>query len=282
MQRLGQHFLQNQSVLRKVAESLDVKAGDTIVEIGPGHGELTKELGDRLKVMGDSGAQTKLIAIERDEKLAEALKKYFPKVELHVGDALKILPDLTYHLNTPDASVGTPTLRRRSYSLIGNIPYYITGHLFRIIGELPNLPKQCVFTIQKEVAERACAKQGAMNKLSASMQLWANPEIVAIVPQEDFKPVPKVDSAIIKLTTKNLQLTKGAQEAYYNAVRVLFAQPRKTALNNIVESIKHQTEGMGKERVIAVLEKAGIDPKSRPQDLSIEQIMKLSSSLYHL
>jgi 16S rRNA (adenine1518-N6/adenine1519-N6)-dimethyltransferase len=281
MQKLGQHFLQNQSVLRTIAESVDLSINPTIIEIGPGHGELTDELlALSFELLGKNTPTPHIIAIEKDERLASALVKKFPQVEIVTGDVLKILPLFVARLIPEVPSPQSSKLKAQSYSIVGNIPYYITGHLLRIIGELPVLPAQCVFTIQKEVALRVCSAPPNMNRLAASVQFWAKPEIIAIVPRGDFKPVPKVDSAIIALVTSDKrQATSEERDAYYDAVRVLFAQPRKTVLNNILAGDMRQATSDKKLDAFQLLEKAGINPESRPQDLSVEQIISLAKTI---
>src|SRR6185369_6737037 len=204
MQKLGQHFLKNKSALRLIAEALDLKSDDTVIEIGPGHGELT-----------DVAADATWVAIEKDGELVKKLKEKFEnetRVEIIEGDALKILAEVTTRFSGA------------TYKIAGNIPYYITGHLLRVISELEEKPTRCVFTIQKEVAERIIAAPPHMNRLAASVQVWAKPKILKMLPAEDFSPPPKVDSAIIELVTRTVDGGgAGANEKYYAAVRMIFA-----------------------------------------------------------
>jgi len=313
--RLGQYFLVNLSVLRKIVASLEVAPGDTVIEIGPGHGELTGELlALRFELLGKDVENARIVVIEKDQRLAEELRQRFatePRIEIVTGDALKVLPSIVTHLfpnpsspksyNLKASAEGGSASGGQGYRLAGNIPYYITGHLLRIISELEHKPKQCVFTLQKEVAERICAKPPRANRLSVSVQYWAEPKIIAVVPREDFKPMPKVDSAILVCHSRvggNPETHREAvdsrlrgndtidRESYYRAVRVLFAQPRKTVLNNLVESMKYKGESMegdigtsGKKiGAMRILKQAGIDPKARPQNLSVEQIIALSKT----
>src|SRR3990167_3831319 len=199
MPRLGQHFLTDKNALKKIAGFLDLKEGDAVVEIGPGHGELTEQiLNNELRI---KNTEIKIIAIEKDEQLAESLRKKFEargNVEIICGDALKLLPSIIHN----------SLFIIHGYKLAGNIPYNITGKLLRTISELPEKPKISVFTIQKEVAERLVAKprgmnpvrsrprqqasatgtsgrpaSNGMNRLAASVQFWAEPEIALIIPR---------------------------------------------------------------------------------------------------
>jgi len=258
---LGQHFLTNRFYLNKIVDSLNVKGSDFVVEIGPGHGELTEVLAFRLQVLGKNW---KLITIEKDIKLVKFLKEKFSpdkNIEVVYGDALKILPSITK----------TQNLTPKTYKLIGNLPYYITGYLLRILGESEVKPKLIVFTIQKEVAQRICAKPPKMNLLAASVQFWAKPEIIGYIPKTAFSPQPKVDSAIIKLTP-DFSVNHKPQTKYYKLIKILFKQPRKTILNNLRET-KIANLSECREKLL----KIGINPNDRPQDLSIDQITNLSS-----
>ena len=272
---LGQHFLINKSKLSDIVEALDLKSGDTVIEIGPGHGELTDEL--RISARGGSAFggknnKLKIIAIEKDEPLFLFLRKKFfgdKDIEIIRGNALKIIPELTENFKP----------KIKGYKIAGNIPYYITGHLLRILGELKNKPSLIILTVQKEVAERICVLRRAqdkpkMNLLAASVQFWADPEIIGYVSRKDFQPPPEVDSAIIKLSPRiGVDLARTNAENYYRLVKILFKQPRKTILNNL----KPMAGDL--KSLIEKLELLGVDSNARPQDLSVENIKKLAESL---
>ena len=254
MKKLGQHFLKNRSALQKVASALAITPDDIIVEIGPGHGELTEFI--------IAAQPKKLILVEKDPSLCILLEKKFREEErIHIieGDALKILPDI----------INGPLRASENFKIAGNIPYYITGHLLRVIGESLKKPDQCAFTIQKEVAERICAQPPRMNRLAASVQFWAKPHIVAILKSTDFVPAPKVDSAILSLKT----VAHGPKdtESYFAILRKLFAQPRKTIGNNITAGTKQNTSTV-KEKLSLI----SIDPMARPQNLTIQDIYHIA------
>jgi len=249
--RLGQHFLKDKRVLEKISSVLRISSADTIVEIGPGHGELTEFLNLALP--------DKLFAIEKDSELADELAKNFPDAEIVVGDALKKLPALAEEL--------------KSYKLVGNIPYYITGKLLRVISELENKPKLIVLTIQKEVAERLAAKPPKMNLLAASVKFWGEPQIVKNISRHAFRPKPRVESAVIQITPLGTQRKKAETERYYKFIKALFKQPRKTILNNLANGFDKP-----KEDVEKILKSQGLEPKLRPQNLDIDTINNLSQS----
>ncbi len=267
---LGQHFLKNQSVVKMILDAIQPERGEIIFEVGAGHGELTRPLAEICHAHGCT-----LIAIEKDRQLALKLRtqSWAKEIEIITGDAL-----------TAFASGRASEIRRgKPYKIVGNIPYYLTGHLLRIISELATRPVRCIFMLQKEVAERLAAKPPTMNRLAASVQFWAKPEILAVVPKESFAPAPKVDSAILSLDVKKGRDASGgatetvaeaAAEAsrYYTTVRTLFAQPRKTVLNNLAA----KNPSVQKSEVASALRAIGIMPDLRPQNLPVEKIAAIA------
>ena len=292
-QKLGQHFLINEEKLKKVADALEINEGDVVIEIGPGHGELTQYLLE---------AGARVTALERDKALIDPLNKKSSAFanrgafEVIEGNALELLPmvveELSCHpgepcpepaewvaegsvVNETDSSATPPAggVARNdkhckiNYKIVGNIPYYITGYLLRVIESLDHKPTRVVMTIQKEVAERMCATVPHMNLLAASVRFWAEPVIVDIIPKKDFNPPPKVDSATVRLDVRQTEEVKG--DVYYAFIKKIFTQPRKTIANNLAGK-----EG-DKNAVADVLKRAGIDAKKRPQDLSMKDIYEL-------
>lgn len=258
MQKLGQHFLKDGAVLRAIGEAVEPRPSETIIEIGPGHGELTK-------VLREANSESHIIAIEKDANLGELLQKKFAGdeyIEIVKGDALELLPD----------TVRLKKLKAATYVVVGNIPYYITGRLLRTLGELNERPSRIVLTIQKEVAERICAEPPRMNRLAAIVQFWAEPKILRIVSRSAFKPEPDVDSAIIVLSTRGRASKTVGFPTYTEIVRKLFAQPRKTILNNLRATIPAQD-------VERALRAANVVPEQRPQDLTIEAIVDIAAHL---
>ena len=257
---LGQHFLINKKALLTVAESLKITEEETVIEVGPGHGELTDLL--------IASSAKKIIVIEKDHELAELLKEKYRSVgttqeladrlTVTEGDALKDLAPIIEGLKTP-------------YMLAGNIPYYITGYLLRIVGDIKKKPLRTVFTIQKEVALRIYAVAPDMNRLSACVQIWGTPHIAMKLKPNDFNPPPSIDSAIITIETKADSLTGVALTNYYETVGILFQQPRKTILNNLADGFN-----IPKEKALAILAEAQLLGTERPENLNIETIQKIS------
>lgn len=253
---LGQNFLKSKPALKKIAEALDLQLKEEVVEVGPGEGQLTEEL---LKF------QIQLTAIEKDYRLAPQLaEKYKGTVKILEGDILEELPKIAKKYRT----------RNKNYKLIGNIPYYLTGKLLRLIPDLAKPPEVCVFTIQKEVADRICAGPNELSLISAAIQGWGQPKKLFNLKKELFSPKPKVDSATIRIDLKN----EMAGDNYYQLLQHLFRQPRKTLGNNL-KSLWEE-KNIKKEEGIEILKSIGISENLRAQNLSPEIIKKLADIVY--
>lgn len=196
---MGQNFLIDENIVRKIVKAANIKKSDVIVEIGPGTGILTKELALCAK---------KVVAIEKDEKLAKKLD--IKNVEVITGDALVKIHDI-----------------KGPYKVVANIPYYITSFLIRTLLELENKPKDIILLIQKEVAKRICSKEN--NLLSLSVKYYAKAEIIDYVSKNCFFPKPKVDSAIIKITPNKRE----KNDSLFKLIKKGFSHPRKTLINNL-------------------------------------------------
>jgi 16S rRNA (adenine1518-N6/adenine1519-N6)-dimethyltransferase len=252
--RLGQNFLIDKRILGKIIEIAELSKNDIVLEVGPGIGNLTKELAKRVK---------KVIAIEKDKRMVEILKKEvnFPNVQIVYGDILKI--DLKSY-----------KLKAGSYKIVANIPYYLTSRLIRKFLELENKPKLIVLMVQKEVAQRICAKPPKMNLLAVSVQFYAKPEIVSFVSKNSFWPRPKVDSAIIKikpLIDAGRRLINA--DLFFKIVKAGFSQPRKQLINNLSKNL-----GIDKMKIREWLFKNNIKPKQRAENLTIKNWLKLTNS----
>lgn len=266
-EKLGQHFLKNEEILRFITSRACKDKNETILEIGPGHGELTSFLIE--KVVSDHAK--KIISIEKDPELFQFVTKRFEKeikegiFQIIEGDARILLPQISETLTSP-------------FSLVGNIPYYLTSFLFRIISELPNKPRTSTFLIQKEVAERACAKENDTNLLSASLGVWADTEILLYVPKNDFSPPPEVDSAVIQLVTHG-RYTENERSSFFSLLPILFQQPRKTVLNNLKPFF--ETKKLKKEDILLFFSSYKLKENIRPQNLQVLHIIQLAKMLYN-
>ncbi len=209
---LGQHFLHNPFYLNTVADAADIKEGETVLEIGPGEGALTEKLLER-------GAN--VIALEKDSRLIEGLRKKFSGKDLEVieGDALEF--DISNYA-------------LKDYKVVGNIPYYISGALFKKFLTTEHQPSRLVFLVQKEVAQRI-ARSKKESILSLSVKAYGNPKYIKTVPAGAFSPPPKVDSAILLI--ENISRTnfknKKHEEKFFELVKKGFSQKRKLLRNTL-------------------------------------------------
>ncbi|MEK7579663.1 MAG: 16S rRNA (adenine(1518)-N(6)/adenine(1519)-N(6))-dimethyltransferase RsmA [Patescibacteria group bacterium] len=257
---LGQNFLINPRILDKIVKTAEISKEDIILEVGPGTGNLTEKLAETLRQRSGQGAG-RIIAIEKDRRLIEPLKEKFKNtnVEIVEGDILKFKNQI---LNFKD----------NKYKIVGNIPYYITSRFLRTIFEKWPRPKLVVLTIQKEVAQRIVAKPPHMNLLAVSIQFFAEPKIISYISKENFRPIPKVDSAIIKLTPRSKFYILNSK-SFFNVVRAGFSQKRKLLVSNLEKS------GFNKNSLTANFKKLGINPESRAENLSIGEWIELSKIL---
>ena len=247
---LGQNFLFDPSILRRIVEVAGVTPADTVVEIGPGHGRLTRLLSERA---------ARVIAIELDQGLYERLNAelgYYHNVTLVRGDALKY----------PFGELG-------HFKVVANIPYYLTTRLLFALLESGKALKSMTLTLQKEVAERIVAGPGtkAYGVLSVSVQYRAVAELKFVIPAGAFRPVPKVDSAVIHMQTRDVPPVLVRDERlFWRVVRGAFSQRRKTvsnALRPLFPDIKENLSSLG------------IEPTRRPETLSIKEFALIADSL---
>lgn len=256
---MGQHFLRCVWVTSTMVHAADLSKEDTVLEVGPGTGALTRSLAARAK---------RVIAVEKDEQLARSLTQSLSRekifnVTVVSADILKFLAD---------SSVKS-VLRGAGFKVVSNIPYYLTSRLFRELFE-KNRPELIVMTIQKEVAGRICAKPPKMNLLGVSVQVFGTPKIVKTVPRSCFLPPPQVQSAIIKISNISDKLLVGAgltDGEFFAATKVIFGGRRKTLLNNI-------STGLGKETAKTVLAASDIAPQTRAGELSLGKILLLAKA----
>ena len=246
--RLGQNFLIDKSVLRKIIETANLSLKDTILEIGPGLGILTIELAKKAK---------QVIAVEKDKRMCEILKevlKDYKNIKIINQDILRFNPYALYP---------------KSYILIGNLPYYITSPVIRKFLEINppagEPPKETILMVQKEVAQRIVAKPLRMNLLAVAVQFYAKAEIVSYVRKKSFYPQPKVDSAIIKIVPQ--PIPKINTKKFFQLVKTGFSSKRKMLKNNL------QLEE-------SILKKIKINPKTRAENLSIQDWLKLYDEIY--
>lgn len=257
---LGQNFLIDGNIVRKICEEGEISKEDDILEIGPGIGTLTEEL---------SYKANKVVAVELDKSLFPILDETLAgcnNVEIVPGDILKIdLPKLF-----------SEKFESENIKIVANLPYYITTPIIgRLLEEELDIDSILVM-VQSEVAERMKASPGTKDygSLSVFVQYYTDPEIVLSVPKTTFMPRPNVDSAVIKLKIRKEKIELKDREIFFKVVKAAFFQRRKTILNSLSSGLKTD-----KATIRAILEKVDIDPKLRAENLTIEDFSKISAIL---
>jgi 16S rRNA (adenine1518-N6/adenine1519-N6)-dimethyltransferase len=252
--KLGQNFLHDPFALESIVSAAGINSTDTVLEIGPGLGSLTRYL---------AVSAREVVAVELDPDLLPPLKAVLaPHQNVRVihGDILKLSP--------ASLIVGN------DYLVVANIPYYITSAVIRHLLENDPKPRHIVLTIQKEVAERICASPGDMSLLALSVQVYGAPHIAARIPAEAFFPAPKVDSAVLSIDIyPSPQIPNELLDTFFRLIKAGFSQKRKT-LRNSLSSGLHIPPAAAEELLI----QANIDSKRRAETLSIEEWRRLSET----
>jgi len=260
---LGQNFLIDGNIVRKIVRSADIGKDDYVLEIGPGMGTLTEELALNAK---------KVIALEIDERLrpvlAETLDPY-DNVEVVYGDVLKL----------PLREIIEEKCGGQPVKVVANLPYYVTTPIIgRLIEE--NLPlKSISVMVQKEVADRMVAKPHTKDygSLTLFVGFYTEPQIMMKVPKTVFMPQPKIDSSVIRLNVKK-DLPDTNRDSYFKLVRAAFSKRRKTLINAL------STYGLeaDKEEIREALKRAGIQETLRGEDLDMDDYIRLARELPNL
>ncbi len=260
--RLGQHFLISQKALQKIIQTAEISKKDIVLEIGPGLGILTQELAQRAK---------KVIAVEKDKRMVTRLQetlKDHQNVEIIHNDILKILRDSPSDTVLESRTV-SEGLSLKKYKVVANIPYYLTSPLIRLFLESARPPQEMILLIQKEVAQRICAKPPKMSLLAVAVQFYSQPKIISYVSKKSFWPRPKVDSAIIKISQikkpKNIN-----PEKFFRIVKAGFASPRKQLINNLFQKLN-----LDRGKIKKALTQCRLDIQVRAENLSVEDWLKL-------
>ncbi len=248
--RFGQNFLQDEWVLQKIVRHIAPKTQDYLVEIGPGQGALTDKLISHCHHLT-------LIEIDRDlVSLLRERYRTFRSVSIHQADVLK------FNFDNLDRS-------QQSLRIIGNLPYNIsTPLLFKLFKHLDSITDM-TFMLQKEVVMRMTADVGQRNygRLSIMTQYYCDAQLLFLVPPEAFFPIPKVESAVVQLSPRQQPFLQANHiDQLENIVRVAFSYRRKT-IANALKKMLTTTE----------FDSLSIDPYKRPQDLSLDEYVKIAN-----
>lgn len=248
----GQNFLLNEFVLTDIVDSVPIAKGDTILEIGPGIGNLTERL---------CQTESTIISVEKDPAMTGILRrlsKRFKNFHYVIEDILK---------------VNLPKLLENSerYHVVANIPYYITGKIIQLVLLQDRKPESITLLVQKEVARNVTAKPGSLNLLGISVQLFAEAKIIMQIPAKDFFPEPKVASSVIQITPHKKPLYKiDDEKKFFALLRACFSGKRKQIHNTLSNYLQGSKEDAEK-----ALTESGIKTTSRPQELTLTQWVKL-------
>ncbi|ADH97598.1 16S rRNA (adenine(1518)-N(6)/adenine(1519)-N(6))-dimethyltransferase RsmA [Salisediminibacterium selenitireducens] len=260
---LGQNFLIEPNVLRKIVETAELSPDSGVIEIGPGIGALTEQSAKMAR---------KVLAYEIDQRLlpilADTLSLY-PHVEIRHGDVLKA----DVHADVREVFEADQDL-----AVVANLPYYVTTPIMMKLLEEKLPVRVMVMMMQKEVAERIAADPGSKNygSLSIAVQYYAEAKLMFTVPKTVFVPQPNVDSAILRLTRRSEPPVDVLDEGFFfDVIQGAFTQRRKTLLNNLSVFFK---DSLSKPEVQAALEALEIDPKRRAETVSMAEFARISDA----
>ncbi len=253
---LGQHFLKSERALKDIVSAGEIKKGETVLEIGPGQGALTEKLLE---------AGARVVAVEKDRALMPVLEEKFAK-EIKSGK-LELIEDdiLKFEISKSWKQ------KAGSWKLIANIPYNITGAIFKKFLSGENQPEKIVVLIQKEVAERIIARDKKESVLSLSVKAYGNPKIISHVPRGAFVPAPNVDSAILEIDNINRNNFKNKKEEdlFFRIIHAGFKSKRKKLIRNLESEIKP-------EILKKVFEKLSLSENARAEDLPLQTWLALA------
>lgn len=255
---LGQHFLKSERALSTIIEAGNIGDKDLILEIGPGQGALTQKL---------LGTRCLVLAIEKDDELYEKLKIKFKK-EISSKRLILIHDDI---LNFEPENYN---LAPRTYKLVANIPYNITGAIFKKFLSANRQPERMVLLVQKEVAKRIVAQNGKESILSISVKAYGTPRYIETVKAGSFAPMPDVDSAIIAVENITERFfTDFREEEFFRMLRAGFKSKRKKLSTNLFSIFK-------RARVVEVFERLYLNDNLRAEDAGLETWRKLALSFF--
>ncbi len=241
----GQNYLITETPIKKILEAGELSEDDTVVEVGPGFGVLTLAMAPLVKKVMSFEIEKTL------EKYWEDQQKEFSNIEMIWGNVLNMIPKM----KLPD-----------TYKVLANIPYQITSPILRLfLEEVEHKPERLILMVQKEVAERVCAKPGDMSMLAISVQYYGTPKIVTKVTKGNFWPSPKVDSAVLMIKPHQRPSPQTyTDKEFFDLVRVGFSHPRKQVWSNL--------SGVYKDIDFkAILKDVAKNEKIRAEELSVEQ-----------
>lgn len=253
----GQNFLISDEVLADILEAADLKASDTVLEVGPGLGALTSQLLARVK---------QVVAFEVDKNLANLLNnlvKANKNLALHWQDILSLKERQWQDI------LGEH--KAKEYKIVANIPYYLTGKFINQFLSFSNPPQSMILMVQREVAERVEAKDAKNSLLSLAVAFYGQAQIIRLVAKNNFFPVPKVDSAILKIYQIKPWSYKEDEKHVWQLIKRGMAHKRKKLFNNLLSD-----PNIAKDKLAEIFLALKIDQNARAEDLTKDLWLKLS------
>ena len=255
---LGQHFLNSDYVPKKMCDAAAIEAGDIVLEIGPGTGVLTRE------ILLRGG---RVIAIEADARAIAELQTTFPK---EISNHQLVI----HHHDARTLDLEEFGLKQGSFKVVSNIPYYLSGFLFRTILESNCQPNTLVFLIQKEVAERI-ARDEKESLLSLSIEVFGEPSYICTVKKGHFTPPPKIDSAIVAINNISRdKFNDFSSELFFKVIHLGFAQKRKQLLGNL-------SSEFDREELKHIFTELGLPLDIRAEDIKLNTWLNLINIINH-
>jgi 16S rRNA (adenine1518-N6/adenine1519-N6)-dimethyltransferase len=255
---LGQNFLTSDYVPKKLCDAADLQVGETVLEIGPGTGMLTRELLAR-------GAQ--VVAVEADPRAVAVLEEAF---QAEIASTQLIL----HHHDARDLDLPALGLVDHHYKVVANIPYYLSGLLLRTLLESTRQPTTLIFLIQKELAERI-ARDPKESLLSLSVKAFGAPRYVETIKRGHFQPPPKVDSAILAVTNITRErFSTLTTKQFFTILHLGFGQKRKQLAHNLAGLI-------AADQIRQILNQLNQPPTARAEDLSIQDWLQFATHIAH-
>jgi 16S rRNA (adenine1518-N6/adenine1519-N6)-dimethyltransferase len=244
---LGQNFLHDRGVVRRIVEIADLRPDASVLEIGPGLGVLTRQLAER---------SARVVAVEVDSRLAQHLRATAPdNVTIVEADALRIDP---------------PALAGPDYDVVANLPYSVANAILRRMLEAEPAPCALTIMVQLEVAQRIVASPPRMSVLSVAVQFYGAPQIALRVGGGAFIPPPNVESAVLRIVTHTPPLPRAERPAFFRVVTAGFAQRRKQLVNTLAAGLR-----LERAVVTTALQRAEIAPTERAERLTVADWVRL-------
>lgn len=260
LKRFGENYLIDGNVKDKIIAEANAGPGDTILEVGPGFGALTFDL---------ASSRAAVFAVEKDKKafaiLKDLAKDSLPQLKIFNGDILEYDPDKIFTGN--------------KIKVVGNLPYYITTPVIEYIVDNREIIDSALIVIQREVADRLLAPEGTKERgsISCFVQYYTKPEYLYTIKRTSFYPVPDVDSSLLRLTIlRKPDFEVKDETMFFKVIRGAFNQRRKSIINSLS---REAVLDIPKSELAAILNKLGIDPASRPEDLPLSSFARIANSI---